>query len=84
MGRHVLVALEPRNGISLIRTSCDVVLAGADHGLSACIADHLVVLDCVIPGIKHHAARAVRAPDTGTGQPPPPPQQNAFLGRQAD
>ena len=60
MGRHVLVALEPRNGISLIRTSCDVVLAGADHGLSAYIADHLAVLDCVIPDIKHHAPRVVR------------------------
>ena len=38
----------------------DVVLAGAYDGPPARVADHLVVLDCVIPSIKHHAPRAVR------------------------
>ena len=53
-----------------VQTPCDVVLTGADHGLSACIADHLVVPDCVIPGIKHHAPRAVRPGSRHRAAPP--------------
>ena len=55
-----VLLLPPDHLCPWTESPCDVVPAGADDRPSACITDHLVVLDCVISCIKHHAPRAIR------------------------